>query len=128
MLVQQDAPLMIRQALRGQIAGPVRAELPDGWSPRDGPAVTVVGDGTPHTERAWTRENVRCCVYAADEPGARQLANLIDAYLLDPATVRGLSIFPGAGLVTARDVKLGCWVAAVTVRAATNRKEVNPDG
>lgn len=125
MLVQQDAPRIIRQSLRALIAVPVRSELPSGWSPRDGPAVTVVGDGTPHTELAWTRENVRVCVYAASEPDARQLANLVDAYLLDPATVRGLSIFPGAGLIATRDQSLGCWIAAITVRAAANRKDMN---
>lgn len=128
MLVQQDAPLIVRKALREVFEAPVRSELPDGWTPQQSPVITVVGDGTPHTERAWTRENVRVAVYASDEPTARALAQQIDAYLLDPRYVRGLSIFPGAGLITARDQKLGGWIAAVTVRAATNRKEVTTNG
>lgn len=123
MLVQKDAPLIIRRALRDVADVPVRSELPDKWSPRDGPVIAVVGDGTPHTEKAWTRENVRVAVVASDEPTARDLAIQCDAYLLDPRNTLGLSIFPGAGLVTVRDTKLGGWIAAVTVRAATNRKE-----
>lgn len=125
MLVQQDAPQIIRDHLRPQITHPVRTEVPDGWGARDGPVVTVVGDGTPHTEQGWTRENVRIAVYAADSATARDLATTIDAYLLNPRHVRGLSIYPGTGLITARDQTLGCWIAAVTVRAATNRKEVH---
>ncbi|MGN0095042.1 MAG: hypothetical protein ACI38U_03160 [Corynebacterium sp.] len=123
--VQRDAPLEIRKNLRTVIDGaPVRSEIPDGWGPRDGPVVTVVGDGTPAGDRAWTRENVRVCVYAADEPTARATAAFIDSYLLDPHHVWGFSIHPGAGLIATRDQKLGCWIAAVTVRAASTREEM----
>lgn len=123
MLVQKDAPLIIRRFLRDAADVPVRSEFPHGWTPRDGPVITVEGDGTPNAERGWTRENVRIAVVASDEPTARDLAIQCDAFLLDPRNTLGLSIFPGAGLVTARDQKLGGWVAAVTVRAASNRKE-----
>ena len=125
MLQQVDAPLIIRQKVRSALEGvPVRSQLPERWVPTQGPAVTIVSDGTPANERAWTRENVRVAVYAATEPQARELATRIDAYLLDPRLVWGFSILPGPGLVTTWDSHLGGWIAAITVRAATTRKDL----
>lgn len=123
MLVQRNAPQIVRDGLRAASDYPVRAELPDRWSPRDGPVITVTGDGTPRSQRSWTRENVRVAVYTTNEPHARDLGGQIDAFLLNPHHLWGLTIVPGPGLIITRDRELGAWVAAVSVAAASTRKE-----
>lgn len=125
MLIQQDAPLAIRKELRRVISGvKVANSLPDGYAVGRQPFVTVTADGTPHSERTWSRENIRINVYAASEPQARQIASYIDAYLLHPRHAWGFSISAGAGLICVKDDRLGGWIAAVTVRAATNKENL----
>ncbi|WP_018024086.1 hypothetical protein [Corynebacterium ulceribovis] len=124
--IQRDAPKAIRAQLREVMANgqAVRSELPDGWTADSGvAAVTVTGDGTPHHGRATSTENVRVAVYARHEPTVRNMATQIDAWLLNPANVRGFRISPGPGLVCARDAATKGWVAAVTVVAESTKHE-----
>lgn len=124
--VQIDAPDVVRRALRARIDGaPVRSELPAGWVPDDGVVVVVVGDGTPVSERAWTRENVRVSVHGRFLPVVRKVASEIDALLLIPGVVPGVSVSPGPSLVVDRDESAGGFIASVTVRVATTRRVVS---
>lgn len=122
--VQEDAPEIIRRWLRGVVQGPrVRSELPEKWTPADGLEVVVVSDGTPVTDRGWTRENVRVTVHGLYEPQVRGLAVRIDGALLDRRHVPGVTVSPGPGLIITRDENLGGFIAAVTFRVAATRKE-----
>lgn len=124
-LVQVDAPLIVRRWLRGVVDGAeVRSELGDGWAPNQGVQIVVVGDGTPVTDRGWTRENVRVTVHGLHETQVRELAALIDGALLDRRHVPGVTVSPGPGLIIARDDKLGGFIAAVTFLVAATRKEI----
>ena len=122
--VQRDAPQALRDAIRGWVEPGlrVRSELPDGWTVKAGPTVTVVGDGTPSSSLALSAENVRVSVYAEHRPVARRLAQLIDAYLLDPRLTRGFHISAGPGLLCVRDSDTGGWVCSVTVVAESTKE------
>lgn len=126
--VQRDAPGQIRTALRDSPVVPagirVRSELADGWTIHDGPQVTVTNAGTPGEGYATSTENVHVAVYAKYEPEARDLARIIDAYLLNPHATWGFSISPGPGLLCARDEDTGAWVCSVTVVAGSPKEGV----
>ena len=49
---------------------PVRSDLPKVWTPKDGPAITVAGNGTTNQNDAWTGEIVRIVVHAEYAPDA----------------------------------------------------------
>ena len=120
---QVNAPEAVRRWLRPLIEGaPVRSQLATGWSPGDGVAVIVVGDGTSLSTNAWTRENVRVSVHGPVEPDVRRIASEIDALLLTPGAVPGVALFPGPGLVSDRDDSVGGFIASVTYRVAATRK------
>jgi hypothetical protein len=125
MLVQQDAVSASIRVLNIAVADvPVRSELPKGWGVKSGPAVTVSSNGTTDQARAWTGEIVRVVTYAEFAPDARSLAAQLEAFLLDPAHVPGLTIYPAVGLSVVRDSPdASRWIAAFAVKAATNRKE-----
>lgn len=122
MLKQQDAPRVIRRGLREVLSCPVRSELPSGWTPRDGPVVTVVSDGSDARHPAWDREVVRVVAYGESEPVARALAAEADEWLIDPRRPPGVLVTPAGGLALARDSSLGGWVASVTVVVSTPRR------
>lgn len=122
MLQQQDAPQILRSALRDILTVPVRSELPPGWEPRKGQVITVTSDGTTNRHPAYDREIIRIVAYARDQTTARTLAATADEYLIDPRRPPGILITPSQGLNLARDTDLGCWVASVTVEATTPRR------
>lgn len=123
LFVQRDAPLDIRRELRGVLVDcEVVETVPDGVVPTRGRYVTVTSDGTPVSQRMWSRENVRINVYASSGPEARKIASVIDAYLLNPSNCDGYKIHPGAGLLVVRDESHGGYMASVTVRADTNKE------
>lgn len=126
--VQQDAPQMIRDKLRSFVDKPdfVRSNLPEKWTPRDGPRCVVKGNGTTVSGRAHTAESVLVTVFAEDSVRARNIMSKIDAYFRTPLSFMwGLSIRPSTGLVVVRDSKLGgAWMASVTYHAVINRKVV----
>lgn len=119
--VQRNAPEVVRRALRAVTDVRVAAAIPHGWSVDDGPVVTVASDGTPHSRRATSTENVRVNVYGKYEPHVRQIAEEISAWLLNPHSVGGFRISPGPFLVV-KDEDVKGWVAAVTVVAASTKK------
>lgn len=97
-------------------------QLPNDWTVDGKPAVTVVSDGTPSHGRATSAENVRIVVYAKYMPKAREIASRIDAFLLNPHMISGVSIKPGMGLLVAKDDDLRCWACAVTIVAEATKK------
>ena len=121
--IQRNAPKVIRRALRGVMAKPIRvaAAIPQGWSVDDGPVVTVSSDGFPRSDRATSTENVRVNVYGKFEPEVRRVASEINAWLLNPHSVGGFRISPGPFLIV-KDEDVKGWVAAVTVVAASTKK------
>ena len=121
--IQRNAPEVIRRALRGVMAKPIRvaAAIPQGWSVDDGPVVTVSSDGSPRSGRATSTENVRVNVYGKFEPEVRRAASEINAWLLNPHSVGGFRISPGPLLIV-KDEDVKGWVAAVTVVAASTKK------
>ena len=121
--IQRNAPEVIRRALRGVMAKPIRvaAAIPQGWSVDDGPVVTVSSDGSPRSGRATSTENVRVNVYGKFEPEVRRAASEINAWLLSPHSVGGFRISPGPFLIV-KDEDVKGWVAAVTVVAASTKK------
>lgn len=122
-LVQVDAPLVVRRWLRAAVDGAkVRSELESGWTPMAGIQILVVSDGTPVTDRGWTRENVRVTVHGLHETQVREVATRIDGLLLNRRHVPGVTVSPGPGLIITRDDKLGGFIAAVTYRVAAERK------
>ena len=123
---QRDAPQLIRDRLRSVIDPPqaIQAAVPDGWTPRDPPVCTVVGDGTPTTTKGWTAEVVRVTVHARDIAAARRLMVAIDGYLLTPASRLGLSINGSTGVIATKDSRLGGAVSSATYTVASSRKVV----
>ncbi|PRQ10632.1 hypothetical protein C1Y63_10585 [Corynebacterium sp. 13CS0277] len=121
---QQDAAQRVRNLLRKAFKEKerVRADLPPGWTPAKGPYMTVVSDGTPHTEPGYTREVVRVTVHAHDAPTARKLLVAADAALLSPLQVRLYRIKAGAGLIVIKDSRVGGWVASATYTVTLGRK------
>lgn len=123
MLVQQDAPLMVRTALRSEFPDlRVVSELPASWTVDDGPVVTVISAGTPRSSVPWSREQVLVTVYAEDEPTARRLVSEVEAYLIDLTRPHCLLITPASGPDIVRDRDLGCFLGATTVQVATPRR------
>lgn len=123
MLVQQDAPLMVRSVLRQTFPDHrFVAELPDSWTVSDGPVVTVISAGTPRSSVSWSREQVLVTVYAVDEPTARRIVTRVDACLIDPARRHGILVTPASGPEIVRDRDLGCFLGATTVQVATPRR------
>lgn len=122
--IQRNAPEVVRHALRGVTSIRVAASLPQGWSVDDGPVVTVSSDGTPHSQRATSTENVRVNVYGKYEPSVRRIASEISAWLLNPHSVGGFRMSPGPCLVVKDDDTKG-WVGAVTVVAASTKKGIS---
>lgn len=123
MLVQQDAPRIVRTALRDAFPDHrFVAELPESWTVSDGPVVTVISAGTPRSSVPWSREQVLVTVYAEDEPTARKSVSEIDAYLIRPTRPHGLLVTPASGPDTVRDRDLGCFLGATTVQVATPRR------
>ncbi|MDO5534162.1 MAG: hypothetical protein Q4F65_05885 [Propionibacteriaceae bacterium] len=122
---QRDAADLVRRVLiRAVVDGHnlVRSEVPAGWTPTSTPVCTVVGDGTPHTTRGWTREVVRVTVYGRYGPQVRQLMTTLDGILLMPRV--GYAISPSTGVIATTNSRLGGWVASATYNVATNRKVV----
>ncbi|RAV34922.1 hypothetical protein [Corynebacterium heidelbergense] len=125
MYVQRNAALEIRRQIRAHFRSiPVLSHVPDN-APDAGVFVTVADNGTSTNTRLWARENIRVVAYSDVEIDSRNLAALLDAWLLDPANVAGYQILPGAGLVTAWDEKLGLWITAVTVAAITTKRGIS---
>ncbi|MBB1022964.1 MULTISPECIES: hypothetical protein [unclassified Dietzia] len=120
--IQVDGAERVLDFLINRVEGAtVRSDLPDGWSPADGVAVTVTSDATPFSDRVATREAVRVAVYAAYRPIARRAASQLDAALIQPGAIRGLLIRPGSGLIITRDDKLECFLAAFTINVNASR-------
>lgn len=125
MFVQRNAALSIRRQIRSHFPNtPILSAVPDDADIK-GLFVTVTDNGTSTNTRLWTRENIRVVAYSDVEIDSRNLAALLDAWLLDPVNVSGFSIQPGSGLVTAWDEKLGLWITAVTVAAVTDKRGIN---
>lgn len=95
--------------------------LPSRWAPTKGVHITVQSDGTPISERAWTRETLRVTVHGQDKPKVGQLMRLIDGFLLTPRMGHFLSVQPGAGALVVPDSKVGGFVASATYRVAMPR-------
>lgn len=124
--VQVNAPEVVRRYLRSVVDGvEFWLQVPDGWSPSRGMVATVVGDGTPVADRGWTRENVRVSVRGPVEPEVRRVAALCDAALLEPGAVPGVSVVPGAGMVSTPDGDFGGFIASVTVQVAATREVIS---
>lgn len=101
----------------------VRAFLPEGWTPRDGPRIIVQSDGTPTSSKGWTREFVRVFCQTGDIYSARQLMERIDALLTTPGIHRlGCPISASTGIITIPDSKLGGFVSSATYSVALPRK------
>lgn len=122
---------ILEQSLKGLPHG-VRVAVPPRWTPRDGPAVTVVSDGTPVSERAWTRETVRVTVHAHDIYTARRIMTLIDGILTTPSIrTMGVPIKPQTGIIAAPDSRVGGFMSSATYSVSLPRistKEVIQHG
>lgn len=123
MWVQRDAEQEMLDLLGSFVGDPgkVTVALPDGWSPAKGDHVTVESDGTPISERSWTRETLRVTVHGRDKPRVGKLMRLIDGFILTPHMGHFLSVKPGAGVLVAPDSKVGGFVASATYRVAMPR-------
>ena len=126
--LQQDAAQIVRDKLRDVIpdgAEFVRAELPEGWTPRAGPVCTVHADGSQAAPPGTDRELVRVTVRAEDQPRARRIMTEIDAFLTTPGFhFLGFSISRnrGTGLLSGPDSLVGGYFASATYEIATSRK------
>ena len=129
MWVQADAPQMVRDRLRRVLgaknASLVRTEMPPKWTPKNGPVVTVIPNGTPVAAGSWSEEQVLITVHARDGVQARKLMAALDAVMLSPAHFAGLAVAAGGGLIVGKDSKLGGWVASATYMVRTPRIRMN---
>lgn len=125
MRVQVDGPRIVQDFLKPLIPGvPVRTELPDRWTKGSGPALVVRSGNSDYSGRAWTAETVRVTVFADYLPYARDLISRVDGLLIDRRFVSGVVVSPGVLIAPVKDIQLGCFVAAVEVTVASERKEI----
>lgn len=126
MWIQQDAPTLVADTLRDILHDPgflVWSELPDGWTPSDGPRVIVAPDGPQSSARGTDAEIVRIAVHARDQPTTRNLMTQIDGQLTTPGLrVLGFSIAQNTRMIHA-DSDVGGAVSSCTYRVGTTRKE-----
>ncbi|MCK7676368.1 hypothetical protein [Corynebacterium pygosceleis] len=122
--MQRDAVELVTRTLkrRTDLGDAVVHEVPDGWTPRKGPIVTVVSDGTPVSEKSWTRELVRVTVHAHDRFAARRILVKLDALLLTPGLYLGANIKPGPGIIAMNTSKLEGGMASAGYRVTQTRK------
>lgn len=127
MHTQQDAPQLVRESLRRLFAAtPVRSQLPSGWTAADGPALTVVSDGTYSAASPWTRETVRITAYGETIDQARAHASSAEAWVTSMDRAADIHATLSQPLTVARDVELGCWVSAVVVEVPLVRRQTRP--
>lgn len=133
--ITPNAAEKVRQLLDDSLKGlphGVRVSLPPKWTPKDGTAVTVVSDGSPVSDRAWTREVVRVTVHSRDIVSARRLMTLIDGILTTPSIrTMGLPIKPSTGIIAAADSKVSGFMSSATYTVSLPRiamKEVIQHG
>lgn len=123
MFVQQESEREMIDLLGRAVDNPdkVSAFLPSKWSPSKGVHITVESDGTPVSNRGWTRETLRIGVHGAQKSQVAKVMREIDGFLISPHFGHFLSIKPGMGILTVPDSKLGGFVAAATYRVAKPR-------
>ncbi|QRV71418.1 tail terminator protein [Corynebacterium phage CL31] len=128
--LQQDAPTMLRTKIQqgiGDDGSKVKAELPDGWTPRDGPVITVVSDGGQRAAVGTDRELVRVTVRAGALVPARKIMTEIDSYLTTPGIhLLGFSISKtqGTPIIAGPDSLVGGYFASRVFSVGTTRKKV----
>lgn len=125
---QQDAPTLmltkIQQAL-GDDSTQVLDQVPDKWTPRDGPIVTVIADGQQQSVPGTDQELVRVTVRAGVLTAARKIMTDIDAYLTTPGIhLLGFSISKtrGTKLIAGPDSLVGGYFASRVYSVGTTRK------
>lgn len=128
--VQRDAPKLVREYLRAALHDDgtvVRAFVEDGWSPRDGPVVAVVGDGPQASPNATDAELVRVVVRARSLPLARRYMTAIDGLMTTPGSPRGFFIARnrGTGLISGPDDATNGFFASCTYLVGTSRKVID---
>lgn len=129
-VVYPDPEQEIRPVLRSLLVAegedvPVGVSRPDGWTPDEGPCVTIAWDGTPrlqHPIAAWP--TVRVTVHADTTTEAKRLA----ALCLGLLCASDLSVKPLAIIAPATDPdRTTVEMASFTVRLTT-RSQPLPAG
>lgn len=128
---QQDAAELMRSKIKqalGASGDRVLEEIPDKWTPRDGPIITVVADGPQKSATGTDQELVRVTVRAGVLSAARKIMTDIDSYLTTPGIhLLGFSISKtrGTKLIAGPDSLVGGYFASRTYVVGTTRKVKN---
>ncbi|AKF28184.1 hypothetical protein YH66_11810 [[Brevibacterium] flavum] len=128
---QQDAPTLLRMKIKqamGEQADRVVEEVPDGWTPRDGPIITVVADGPQRSAQATDQELVRVTVRSGVHSASRKIMTDIEAFFTTPGIhLLGFSISKSRGtkLISGPDSFFGGYFASRVYGVGTTRKVKN---
>lgn len=120
------APL-VKADLVAFLAGTARVvrDVPDKWTPSDGPVVLVADDSGPLSWPVMSRNVVRVTVFAEGKDPARNIALRCAGYLHDnnPAGIAHISR-SGSSILEARDPQTGADMASFTVSATVRTVDV----
>lgn len=99
-------------------------DVPDKWTPTDGPLVLVADDGGPLDWPIMSRNTVRITVFAEGKDPARTIALRCAGHLHDnvPAGIAHISR-SGTSILEARDPQTGADMASFLVTAAVRTVE-----
>lgn len=99
-------------------------DVPDKWTPTDGPLVLVADDGGPLDWPIMSRNTVRITVFAEGKDPARTIALRCAGHLHDNVPAGIAHIFrSGTSILEARDPQTGADMASFLVTAAVRTVE-----
>lgn len=121
------APL-VKADLVAFLAGTARVvrDVPDKWTPSDGPVVLVADDSGPLSWPVMSRIVVRVTVFAEGKDPARTIALRCAGHLHDnlPAGIAHIFRSGGTSILEARDPQTGADMASFTVTASVRTVEI----
>ncbi len=123
--VQADIAPAVKDWLDQRIDGMVRLNVPEGWTPSDGPVLVVADDGGPVLWPIKSRHTIRLTAWAAGRTQARAIVVLAAGMLGTgrPPGVRHVDPDMG-GVLDARDANTGAVLASVLITLHARTVEV----
>lgn len=128
MIIPGSPAPLVKAALVTFLATTARVvrDVPDKWTPSDGPVVLVADDGGPLSWPVMSRNIVRVTVFAEGKDPARTIALRCAGYLHDntPAGIAHIFRSGGTSILEARDSSTGADLASFTVAATVRTVEI----
>jgi hypothetical protein len=127
MLIPGSPAPLVKTALVSFLASGARVvrDVPDKWTPADGPVVLVADDGGPLNWPVMSKNTVRVTVFAEGKDNARAIALRCLGHLHD-TRIAGIASTSRSGttVLEARDPKTGADMASFTVPTTVRTVEV----